>query len=95
MITVKQLAVGLRMIAAESDDLDSGTTDILTRNLAASKARCESYLNGGTAPQDVLDQAILLYAGYLYEAGEMTKNSFSNSGAKGLLSPYRKRGAVV
>ena len=66
-----------------------GTT--LTRQLAVATEIVEGY--APDAPDDVLDEAVVLIVGYGIEAPHFTRqpqNAFVNSGARSLLSPWHE-----
>ena len=91
-LTRAQLAVELRIIASETDDIDAGIAAVLDRALAAAVASVEDY-----APAALQDEAVVRLASVLYDrAGHEGRggNPFVQSGAAFLLSPHRTRSVV-
>ena len=92
-VTLANLRAALRV------DQDTETDEVLTRLLAVAQATVERH--APDAPTAVKDEAETRIAGYLYDmpespSGDRFAAAFINSGAKGLLSPYkvRRAGAV-
>ena len=89
-LTVTQLAGALRLgdgVTAPSEPVLS----ILTRLLGVAEAY--TGLIAGDAPDAVKDEAIVRFAGYLYDAptasgGEHYAAAWTNSGAAGLVSKW-------
>ena len=89
-ITLTQLAAALRLgdgVAAPSEPVLS----ILTRLLGVAEAY--TGLLAGNAPEAVQDEAIVRFAGYLYDAptasgGDRYAAAWTNSGAAGLVSKW-------
>lgn len=94
-LTVAQLAVELRLIAAETDTIPPGISAVLTRVLAAAKAAVDAY--APNAPQALANEAAIRLASVLYDqAGSQSRggNPVVQSGAAALLSRHRTRSAI-
>ena len=95
-VTTAQLAVALRIITDESDDLPSGQSAVLDRVLKAAKATLDKYVNGD-ADDAVVDEATIRLSAYLYDSDPVRHrgNALVNSGAAHLLDQFRKRRSTV
>ena len=91
-LTLAQLAVELRVVAAETDAIPAGPSAVLTRLLAASTETVQEY--APDAPEALQNEAVVRLAGRLYDqAGHEARgvNPFLASGAAALLSRHRAR----
>ena len=94
-ITLSQLSEALRITVTGSPT--GPYLGIVTRQLAAAKVTIERYARDDTPPE-LLNEAAVRLVGYLLDAPSVNpsrnvstpENSFRNSGAKALLSPYHK-----
>lgn len=94
-VTREQLAVGLRLIAAETDTIAAGVAANLDRALATAEASVMEY--APNAPEAIRDSAVVRLAARLYdESGREARggNPMALSGAAHLLSPWRGRTAL-
>lgn len=94
-VTINQLAVELRILGAETDTLEAGLTQILTRLLATIDGIVNDRAKTDT-PEWAKDEAKIRLAGYLYDKPNSTPgasyaNAFLNSGAQSVLRPYIKQ----
>ena len=98
-LTVIDLAVSLRVIATavQARRIDPAVSGLLNRLLGSAQALVGSYASPGT-PEPVTDQAVILVAAYLWEQpssarGTAFSTAWINSGAAGLVEPWRVRRA--
>ena len=95
-LTRAQLAVSLRITAAESDAIPDGQAAVLDRVLSASKRLIESY--APDAPDPVKCEATTRVASWLYDrAGHENRGGspMVASGAAFLLSKFRSKTVTV
>lgn len=88
-INVNQLAVETRVNVDSAVPPPEPWGTILTRNLASATNVVEDY--AADAPDDVLNNAVVLMVGYMIEApfySRMPQNAFVSSGARALLAPH-------
>lgn len=90
-LTVEALAVAMRL-TADGATLPTAQRELLTRTLGAGRQYVEQY--APEAPEDVRDEATIRLCAYLYDAppsprGDGFSAPFRNSGAAGLLMPWR------
>ena len=94
-ITAAKLAVQMRIIADEGDNLPSGQEAVLTRQLAAAEAMVNKLYNSDSAVDPGLfDEAIIRTAAYLHDSDPARRergNALVNSGAAHLLDQVRGR----
>ena len=95
-VSVKNIAVDLRLITDPADTIEPGQIEILTRLLAAAETLVSE--RASSAPDALKDSAIIQIASYLYDkptagAAGRYANAFVNSGAASLLSNYIRRRA--
>lgn len=93
-ITVKELAIALRLLADPNDPIDPAISGVLTRQLAVAKAIVDHH--APAAPQEVKNEAIVRTVGYLYDSptagrGANYASVFRNSGAASLLTKWVER----
>ena len=91
-LTVAQIAVQLRVIAAEADTLPAGQSAVLGRHLAAATAMVERY--APLAPVAIENEAAARLVGYLYDRAPHEGrggNPMILSGAAHVLSRFRVR----
>ena len=90
-LTVEELAQATRITAA-GEAIPADFLTILTRQLASATAAVQQY--APAAPDDVANEAVVLFVGYALEspltsrAGRAPSNAFINSGARALLAPW-------
>ena len=70
----------------------------LTRLLAVGSELVNRYSNGSTAPDDIKAEAIIRVCGYIVDSpfsspGSSYAGAFHNSGARGLIHPWREQRA--
>lgn len=100
-LTIPQLAYRLRIQADDTTAVTGATLNELTALKAVSDAYIERYAS--SAPEDVKDEATVLFAGYLYDGPETDPGgaavaypaAWRNSGAQALLSTWRAQRAGV
>ena len=96
-VEVEKIAVSLRIIAEETEQLEESIRQRLTDLCKVADAEIKRY--APTAPAPIKREAATRYISYLYDIdGSQHPNystAFSNSGAKGLLSTWRKHTAAV
>ena len=88
-LTTAQLAVALRIIGAETDDVPSGAASILVRQAAVARALVQAQAPG--APEDVQDEAVVRLVGFLFDqspAMPRANNPMVASGAGSVLAPW-------
>lgn len=92
-VTVAELAVALRLIAAPTDTLDAGPESVLTRLLGVGEAMTDLLIP--TAPQAIQDECIVRLAAYLYDQPigrrDAYANAWINSGAGALASRWQQQ----
>ena len=86
-LSVEQLAVELRVITEENDEIPAGQRRIIARLLATSAKVVE--LRAPTAPVALADSAVVALAAYIYDkpgttVGAGYANAFLNSGASSI-----------
>ena len=91
-LTAAQLATALKLDATDAAELAD-----VTRLLGAATALIEAY--APTAPDAIVDEAVVRVCGYLYDSptaarGTAFGSALRNSGAGGLLLPWRAPRAV-
>ena len=89
-LTVKQLAIAVRVTTADSLATPEPYQTILIRQLSVATKTVERY--APDAPDDVLDEAVIRMVGYWLESPGFTRtaqNAFVHSGVRRLLSEYR------
>ena len=91
-LTVDQLRDGVRAGDTQQE------TDVLTRLLAVATAMVEKH--APNAPEAVQNEAVVRVASYLFDqpnasARQAYSSAFRNSGARGLLLPWRVHGLGV
>ena len=96
-VDVQNIAVALRIIAENTEALEAGIEQRLTDLCKVADAEIKRYAPAAPAP--VKREAAVRYVSYLYDIdGSQHPNystAFTNSGAKGLLSTWRKHTAAV
>ena len=94
-ITAAKLAVQMRIIADEGDDLPTGQEAVLTRQLAAASELVNKHYNStATVDGDLFDEAVIRCAAYLHDSDPARRgrgNVLVNSGAAYLLDQVRDR----
>ena len=93
-ITAAKLAVQMRIIADEGDNLPAGQQAVLTRQLAAAEAMVNKLYNSDSAVDpDLFDEAVIRAASYLHDSDPARRrgNVLVNSGAAYLLDQVRGR----
>lgn len=97
-LTVPQLALELRIIAAPDGALSAGQSDTITRL----KETCDAIIDDRStgAPQAFQNRAFVQLAAYLHDSppaspGSGFSNAWINSGAAAILSRWVERRAVV
>ena len=93
-LKIAELATALRITTAGPPP--EPTLAILQRLLDAATLKVESY--APDAPAVVQDQAVIIMAGYLYDAAPVMRRpalAFTNSGAESLLSSWRDHTGVA
>ena len=98
-VTVSQLALALRVIAAANETVDPAEGALLLRLLGSAQAVVGVYASSGT-PEPVTDQAVILVAAYLWDQPQASRgtsfaSAWINSGAAGITEPWRARRAAV
>ncbi len=96
-VTVEQLALELRVIPASDATIPAGPRESLARLLAFATAHAETLVPG--TPEVILDQAVIMYAGYLWDRPLSPQNAgyanaWRNSGAASVTERYRERRAA-
>ena len=96
-VTIKQLAVSLRILAELTEDLPDGLNRELGRVLAFSKQMVLD--RAPTAPTAYADEAVVRIAGYLFDqptapGGSQWANAYRNSGAASVLGDFTARRAL-
>ena len=89
-VTVAQLAVALR-IDADGANLESSVEALLLRMLGTGTSLAAQTAGG--APDDVKDQAVVLFCQYLYDQppspeGELFADAWRFSGAESIVQPW-------
>ena len=95
-VTLKDLAVDLRIITNPADTVEPGQIVILTRLLAVAETLVAE--RAGDAPEALKDSAIISIASYMYDkpsagAAGRYANAWTNSGAAAILANYIRRRA--
>lgn len=93
------LAYQARIIGSSEDALDTDL-EIYLRNLVGTAIKLIELNCIADIPGDLRNTAIVLILGYYWErprvyTGSQYANVFANSGARALLSSYRKIGSVI
>ena len=89
-VSNKQVAVGIRLIPADDADIEDGELQIVRRQCLAAVAIVEQY--APDAPDELLNEAVILTVGYLYDMPPSSSNhanAFRHSGAMALLAWWR------
>ncbi len=96
-VNVQKVALALHIITNTSEALEAAISERLTDLCGVADAEIQRYAPG--APEPVTREAAVRYVSYLYDIdGSQHPNfatAFTNSGAKGLLSTWRKHTASV
>ncbi len=100
-LTTAQLAYALRITTDDTTAPDTSTTNELTRLSGVASAYVMAYAS--RAPENIQDEATILFVGYLYDgppsdtggAALRYPAAWRNSGAQGLLAPWRVRSAAA
>ena len=100
MITTHQLAYQCRIIGSTEQTLASDLNSLLSQLKAVAEHLIDENCDLSLIPEESFNFAIVLIVGYMWErprayAGSQFANIFANSGARALLSSYRKIGAVI
>ena len=96
-VDVGKIAVALRIVEDETEPLETAIEQRLTDLCKVADAEIQRY--SPNAPAPIKREAAVRYVSYLYDIdGSEHPNystAFTNSGAKGLLSTWRKHTASV
>ena len=96
-VDVGKIALALRLIADETETLETGVASRLEGLCKVADAEIQRY--APAAPDSIKQEAAVRYVSYLYDVdGSQHPNyasAFTNSGAKQLLSTWRKHTASV
>ncbi len=96
-VDVQKIGVALRIIADTTETLEAAIEQRLTDLCGVANAEIERY--APQAPMATKKEATVRFVSYLYDIdGSQHPNystAFTNSGAKGLLSTWRKHTAAV
>ena len=90
-LTLNHLALEVRVTTDSATTPAEPYNNILSRLLSVGTSIVNAY--APNAPDDVLDEAIVVMAGYILESPGFTRmpqDAFYNSGAKSLLAPWRE-----
>ena len=96
-VDVQKVALALHIITDTADTLEAAISERLTDLCEVAGAEIQRYAPG--APEPIKREAAVRYVSYLFDIdGSQHPNystAFTNSGAKGLLSTWRKHTASV
>lgn len=93
-LTDAQLAQAIR-VGPDYDALDGSQQRIIARLNLASRAFVRAHTD--LAPEAIEDEAVIRFAGYLYDAPSLTRTgvAWRESGAMHLVDPWKVRGVIL